>query len=388
MISFDLRNLYSLADSHGLSEDDLQKMADRIPDYLKKIEERDQGFYKVIDEENTVTGIEKFVSENEGKFENVVILGIGGSALGARCLGETLGRQPTPGLYILDNVDPLLIAAVEAQIDPKKTLFLVISKSGKTIETQALYSYFKDKGGYFVLITDGDTGLEPDFEIPKNVGGRFSVLTAVGLLPAKLIGIDIHALLEGARAMRDSFLSADFEKNLPFQLATIQYLLAQKGKTINVMMPYSQRLMAFTDWWRQLLAESIGKDGLGLTPVRALGVTDQHSQLQLYNDGPNDKFFLFLEVENLGHELSTGLKDLTFNELLATEMQGTIGSLTQNERPNITLKIEHLDATTLGALFLLFEGATAFLGEFYGINAFDQPGVELSKKITKDLLSS
>lgn len=382
MISFDLRNLLSLSSEHGLSEKELQGVADRIPEYLKKIEARDQGFYKVIDDETVANAVEDYVSKVDGKFDHVVILGMGGSALGARCLGESLAAQPKPGLFVLDNVDPTLIATVETIIDPEKTLFLVVSKSGETFETQALYSYFKEKGKHFVFIG----GKKADFEIPENVGGRFSVLTAAGLLPARLMGIDIWDLLEGARTMRDAFLSETFEENMPFQLAAIQYLLGEKGKTTNVMMPYAQRLVSFTDWWRQLLAESIGKDGKGLTPSRALGVTDQHSQLQLYNDGPNDKFFLFLNVEDLGLDLATGMDDLTFHQLLLTEMKGTLQSLTENDRPNLTINIEQLDPTTLGALFMLFEGATAFLGEFYGINAFDQPGVERSKQITKKLL--
>lgn len=379
MISFDFHNLFSLPSEHGISEKELSDVSDRIPDYLKKIEARDQGFYKIIDED--------FKAKIDGEFDQVVILGIGGSALGARCLGEMLGRANGPGLYIIDNVDPILVATVASQLDPEKTLFLVISKSGETIETNALYSFFKEKGKHFLFISDGDVDPKPDFEIPKNVGGRFSVLTAAGLVPAQLLGVDVEALLNGARKMRDSFLCETFEENVPFQLAAVSYLLAEKGKNINVMMPYSQRLVAFTDWWRQLLAESTGKEGKGITPIPALGATDQHSQLQLYNDGPNDKFFLFFDIENPGFDLPTHLNEITFHQLISTEMQGTIQSLTENERPSLTIHVEHLNAETLGALFMLFEASTAFLGEFYGINAFDQPGVERSKKITRKLLN-
>lgn len=232
------------------------------------------------------------------------------------------------------------------------------------------------------------------------------MLTAVGLLPAKLIGLNVEELLKGAREMRDAFQSESASENLPFQLATIQYLLSKKGKNINVLTPYAQKLIRLADWYRQLLAESIGKklnnDGeevfTGITPINALGATDQHSQSQLYNEGPNDKLHIFLKANNMGGDVAIPmlypdeeslqyLKDVTFAKLIHTEMQGTIEALTQNDRPNITIEIEQVNERALGELFLLFEGATAFLGEFFNINAFDQPGVELSKQITKKLLS-
>jgi len=395
MISFDFRNIHALPKAHGVLEDEFTGTADRIPSYLEKIEARDQGFYKVIDDEKMVIAIEKFVEKSADRFDDIVILGIGGSALGPYCLLEALGTSG-PLIHVLDNVDPAFIADAEAQFNLEKTLFIVISKSGKTIETRAQFSYFEQKvkdadlnpEDHFVFVAGPDTDFNPEFIIPDNVGGRFSVLTSVGLLPAALMGVDIRALLKGAQTMRDSFLSEEFETNLPFQLAAIQYLLSEKGKTQHVMMPYCHRLQAFTEWWRQLLAESIGKEGKGLTPLRALGVTDQHSQNQLYNEGPSDKFLLVIKVEDLGIDLPTYLDDLTFTHLLHTEMEGTLQSFTKNNRPNITLKIDQLDAETLGALFMLFEGATAFLGEFYEINAFDQPGVELSKQITLKLLAS
>ncbi len=380
MISLDFRN----------SQADLESVADRIPLYLKQIQNRNQGFYSVVDDIEAVEAIEKFAKKAD--FEDVVILGIGGSALGAFCLNQTLGSNG-PNIWVLDNVDPAFIANVESKINLEKTLFLVISKSGKTIETRAQYSYFKNrieeaglkKEDYFVFIAGKDSGLDPQFVIPDNVGGRFSVLTPVGLLPAALMGLDIRELLKGAQTMRDAFLSEDFEINLPFQLAAAQFLI---DKPNVVMMPYCQRLTAFAEWWRQLLAESIGKEGKGLTPIQALGVTDQHSQNQLYNDGPNDKFLMMIKVEDLGIDLPTYLDDLSFTSLLHTEMEGTVQSLTENGRPNMTITASRLDEETLGALFMLFEAATAFLGEFYEINAFDQPGVELSKQITLKLLSS
>jgi glucose-6-phosphate isomerase len=419
MVTLNYGNLLKMDKSHGLSEDEFSELKGNISKYLDKIENRGQGFYKLPDDLETAKEIENYAKKVDKKYSDIVVLGIGGSALGTICLQKSLKHlfeneliaRKNPRLHVLDNIDPRIIDDLEDIIDYKDTLFIVVSKSGTTPETVSLYLHFReifkkarlDLSDHFVFIT-GEKGflreqsLEHNiktFKIPDNVGGRFSVLTAVGLLPAKLIGIDIHGLLEGAGKMRKFFMSKDLNENLPYKIALMQYLLSKKGKIINVMMPYSQKLLYFSDWYRQLLAESIGKkEDVGLTPVKALGVTDQHSQSQLYNDGPNDKFLIFINVEDPGPEITIPeddsieyLKDITFGRLLHTEMEGTIQSLTKNNRPNITISIPRVDAHYLGQLFMLFEAATAFLGEFYEINAFNQPGVELSKKITNELLA-
>ena len=253
-------------------------------------------------------------------------------------------------------------------------------------------------------------GAEPSirtFSVPENVGGRFSVLTAVGLLPAALLGLDVEALLRGARAMRDRFLSPNFKENLPFQLAAAQYLLTQKGKSQHVFFPYAQHLLRFGEWYCQLVAESLGKTlnekgeivHTGITPLTALGITDQHSRLQLYQEGPNDKLFLFVEAETLApsleiplpetaaeHPAVSYLKGVTFDHFIHSALEGTRRSLTENHRPNLTIRVDEISPETLGELFMLFQGAVAFLGEFLGINAFDQPGVERSKILTRQLL--
>ncbi len=419
MITFDLRNIQKESSTQPKT----------IADVLQKIEKHNQGFYKIIDDKKTFTEIKNFAKKIHGKHKDIVVLGIGGSALGTICLQQSLkhlfenelkknGKSSNwPKLHVLDNIDPSLITELEDIIDYKKTLFIVISKSGCTPETVAQYFYFRhateshklDSKKHFVFITDHKNGFLrktadeekiPSFAIPENVGGRFSVLTSVGLLPAALIGINIDKMLAGARVARDKFLSTNPKENLSFQLAEIQYALAKKGKTINVLIPYAQKLSRLADWYRQLLAESIGKKlnnkgkivNVGITPINALGVTDQHSQLQLYNEGPNDKFFIFLEVEKLAPELAIPHSEknapkMSFNKLLKIELDATIASLTQNNRPNITIKIDEINAENLGALFMLFEGATAFLGEMFDINAFDQPGVELSKELTKKAIA-
>lgn len=433
MIQLDFSWLEQLPTEHGAKWKDLkQAFESRIGSDLASIHGRDQGFYSVIDDDSTLTAIENYVRDIEGRYDDVVVLGIGGSSLGTSCLKQALTHffeheraiREHPKLHVLDNIDPSLLEEIDEIIDYKRTLFLVITKSGGTPETLSQFFYFSDRvtkeglslDNHFVFVTDPKAGLlrhiagaHPNlktFSVPPNVGGRFSVLTAVGLLPAKLMGIDIRKLLEGARAMRDRFLSVDFKENVPFQLAALQYTMDQEGKSIHVMMPYSNKLIGFSAWYRQLLAESIGKAlnesgetvHVGLTPVNALGATDQHSQSQLYHEGPNDKFFMMLGVEQFGgelmipnpypHEKATAfLKGVSFNRLLHTEMKGTLRSLTQKDRPCLLISLGSLDAHHLGQLFMLFQSATAFLGEFYEINAFNQPGVELSKQLTREMLS-
>lgn len=422
MIELNLDNLFRIEQEHGLSRENLAKTAEKIPAYLKQIEEKNQGFYSVIDDQKMTDDILAFAKSVHGKYSHVVVLGIGGSALGTICLQQSLCHlfvnektDTSPKLHVLDNIDPALINELEDIIDYPKTLFIVITKSGTTPETLSQYYYFRDRieaqklpvQDHFVFITDPEKGTLrkiatkeniTSFPVPENVGGRFSVLTAVGLLPAALIGIDIEKLIEGASQMRSNFLSEDFEKNIPFQIAALQYLLAHQGKNITVMMPYSQKLIRFADWYRQLLAESIGKKidnnnqeiNVGLTPVNSLGVTDQHSQSQLYNEGPNDKLFILIGLKNPSPEIAIpghfANKPITFGQLLNIELKATTDSLTENNRPNLTITIDGVNEENLGKLFMLFEGSIAFLGEFFNINAFDQPGVELSKKLTKETL--
>jgi glucose-6-phosphate isomerase len=410
---------------------DLSSHASLIPEYLEKIHARKKMFYRVVDDEEVLKPIEDFAETIKGKYDHIVVLGIGGSALGMICLQQSLKHlfenelieNEHPKLHVLDNIDPALITQIEDVIDYNRTLFIVISKSGRTPETISQYFYYRKQCDdrdlnpkkHFVFITDAEKGILrlksqkegiQTFTIPSAVGGRFSVLTPVGLLPAALIGINIRELLKGAREMRDKFLSENFDDNLSFQIAAMQYLLDKEGKSMTVIMPYSHRLIRFADWYRQLLAESIGKEvnekgekvNVGLTPINALGVTDQHSQSQLYNEGPNNKFLILIKVRNLGPEVEIPhlcpeecdvefLKNVSFNDLMHTEQEAATQSLTHNNRPNVTLTVDEINEYTLGGLFMLFEGATAFLGEFYGINAFNQPGVELSKKFTKDLLT-
>ncbi|MFA7685374.1 MAG: glucose-6-phosphate isomerase [Candidatus Gracilibacteria bacterium] len=426
MIYLDYENLGKINKDHGLSADEILEQNKLIKEYLHKIHSKNPGFYDVIDDNAPIKAINIFAKKSEGKFTDIVVLGIGGSSLGTSCLKQCFKKfaieKPlkedeikSPELHVISNIDPILIKKFASILDLSKTLFIVVSKSGTTLETISQYLYFRQKckekkltiKNHFAFITDREEGMLreiaikdsiPAFEIPKNIGGRFSVLTPVSLLPAKLCGIDIQKIIAGAKKMRDEFQKTEITENTPFRLAAIQYLLSQKGKNINILMPYSQQLDNLTDWYTQLLAESIGKQGKGLTPLKALGVEDQHSQIQLYNDGPNDKLITFIEVDNLADPLiipnpHTDIPEfdiinrkVTFNKLMTLEKRGTEMALTENNRPNITLKINDISEETLGELFMLFEASVAFLGEFFDVYAFDQPAVELGKKFSKELL--
>ncbi len=405
-------NLESLIElgMDGLGSAALQAEGSKIPEFLNNFKAREQGFPQLPRSKAQLLAVKHLAMQLEGKFENIVVLGIGGSSLGITCLRDALkgpywNMHGSPRLFVLDNLD--LVDEIEKVIDPDKTLFVVISKSGKTPETMAQYFYFREKVSKenFVFITDPEKGELRRIgtadgismlEIPQNVGGRFSVLTSVGLFPAALLGIDIEALMEGAEEMVSSFHNEEYHLNLPFQLAAVQYLLDWKhGIQMTVMMPYSTNLWTLADWYRQLLAESIGKEGKGLTPIRALGVTDQHSQLQLYNEGPTDKLLILMSlVENdspsipeVKNEAMSYLSGVSFHKLMNVEMRATAQALSQYKKPNIHIELPKLDAKELGKLLLLFEGSIAFLGEYYSIDAFNQPGVELSKKLTKESLT-
>ena len=253
--------------------------------------------------------VKELAEKMKGKFKDIVVLGIGGSALGITAIRDALkgplwNLHGKPRLFVLDNLDS--VTEVEGLLDLDKTLFIVISKSGATPETMAQFFYFREKVSkeQFVFISDPKEGELraigkeygiPMLDIPPEVGGRFSVLSPVGLFPAALLGIDIEELLGGAEEMADTFHEAEWEMNLPFQFAALQYLLEWKhGIPITVLFPYSSKLASLADWYGQLLAESIGKNGKGLTPLRAVVVTVQHSLLQVLTVGSNAKVIVFL----------------------------------------------------------------------------------------------
>jgi len=305
-----------------------------------------------------------------------------------------------------------MTAIVETIIpDIDRTFLVVISKSGETPETISQFMLFNElmrkSAGYqqrIVLITDKEKGLlnriaekegYPTLNLPDGVGGRFSVLTPVGLFPSALMGLDIKRLSAGAAGMAAHTVRYDGEENMAFVLAAILYLMDRAGKKIHVVMPYCERLGGFADWFRQLEAESLGKKGLGPTPTKSMGVTDQHSQLQLYVEGPKDKCVILFYSATQEVPIPASfdyLEDVQYlankdmKSLFHAEFQGTRLSLTEAQTPNISLILDEVSDYNLGALFYLFEMVTAIMGHLLAVNAFDQPGVEQGKIYTKAMM--
>lgn len=363
------------------------------------------------------------------KFEAFVVLGIGGSALGPTAVFQALchlhynelpaARRGGPRFYVEDNVDPERMNALLDIVDPATTCFNVITKSGATSETMSQYlvisHLLKAKLGdkwadHIVATTDTQKGNLiklaqkegfKTFYIPSGVGGRFSELCPVGLLPAAVLGIDIRALLDGARTMQESAKCDNARENAPLMGALLQYIAMSKGKNISVMMPYADSLKYIADWYCQLWAESLGKavdlDGktvhVGQTPVKSLGVTDQHSQVQLYTEGPFDKVLTFIAVDQFRKEytIPQGLPEFadvnflcgnTMGLLLNNERRATEYALTKAHRMNRTLYLPEVNAFTLGQLLMYFMLETAYCGAMLNIDTFNQPGVEEGKKAT------
>jgi len=388
------------------------------------------GFANVLHDRQMVSDCLNFAQPYQGKIQNILVLGIGGSALGARTLGSALRplrefelKEGRPRLFVCDNLDPDWLSDIFSVVFSEPSLVLVVSKSGATPEIAAQLLYLMERlqevysdgwRQHLAVVTDPEKGLLRSFArqhnlaslpVPPAVGGRYSVLTPVGLLPAALIGIDIQGLLEGARKMDETCFASGKIPAPAELLAALFYHFAKKGRKNLALMPYCSRLADFSEWFAQLWAESLGKlKGLsgkkvraGSTPLRALGATDQHSQLQLYLEGPEDKLVCFLKVEKFTDDFKIpdpfpGLKELkwlsghTLGELLNTELFATSASLAKSGQPSLTVSIPRLDAHELGGLFYLFELATVIAGGLWNVNPFDQPGVELGKQYTAALM--
>lgn len=378
-------------------------------------------------QEDIVAKIEKVAQSVRAQFDAFVVLGIGGSALGPIAVQQALNHQrwndlPSekrngPRFYVEDNVDPERMASLLDVIDVKRTCFNVITKSGATAETMSQYlivsELLKKEVGegwqkHIIATTDREKGnliklaKAEGFEtffIPDGVGGRFSELSPVGLLPAAVCGIDIRAMLEGAAAMDKRCKTGDVWKNPALLEASLQYIaMEDRHENVQVVMPYADSLKYMADWFCQLWAESLGKNvtrkgmavNCGQTPTKALGVTDQHSQLQLYSEGPYDKAITFLKVEKYRSEVTIAdgceefadvhfLSGKTLNQLIGAELKGTEYALYRAGRMSQVITLPEVNAYTLGQLICFFEMVTAYEGELLDVDAFNQPGVEGSK---------
>ncbi len=349
---------------------------------------------------------------------DIAILGIGGSSLGGKALQTALESHDrgAPRVVFHDNPDPFSWREYLSKVDLKTTRFVAISKSGGTAETlmQALTATdLFDKAGaskylkhHFVIITEpGDSVLRkfaasidaPVLDHPKDVGGRYSVLTMCGALPAILMGIDMRALRNGAQEYLDYALS-DAQPECA-QGAALHHALAKAGRlNETVLWAYADRLNTFHAWWRQLWAESLGKDGKGSTPVGALGPVDQHSQLQMFRDGPGKSLYTILSTDTKGAGLvapperskALGLDYLAgkaMGDLVDAEARATAQTLSRNGRPVRTIHLPKIDERSIGALMMHFMLETILMGKLMGVDPFDQPGVEEGKVLAREYLS-
>jgi glucose-6-phosphate isomerase len=428
-----------IGDGHGITNSQLKTLAEKTTPLISELnKERKAGKTPYRDlpySKENPKKVKDLVAEVKDKCENLVVLGIGGSALGNIALQTALNpymynvdaaQRQGPRLFVFDNVDPEQLSSFLDWVGDKldKTIFNVISKSGQTAETAAqfliIHKLLQKKLGrkglcsQVVATTDRKKGtlrvIADDLklrclEVPDGVGGRFSVLSAVGLFSTAMCGIDIDSLLSGARDMDKRVSCEDFYKNPAAINAALNYYFYNQGKKISVMMPYSYHLKDLSDWYRQLWAESLGKAEdlkgsevyIGPTPVKALGATDQHSQVQLYREGPNDKLFTFLQVENFNKDLKIGdapecapeldyLANKDLSMLFNSEKKATEYALLESKRPCFTVIFPQVNAYTVGQFIYLFEVTTSFAGALFGINTYDQPAVELGKQATFALM--
>jgi glucose-6-phosphate isomerase len=439
MIHIDYTNMFVKG---GIPKSEWRASKKRFAKAQQELESRraagELGFLELPNDRALLAQTTQFAARARGRYDDVVVLGIGGSALGPIALRTAL-RKPQwnllgsqerdgwPRLHVLDNLDPLTISGLlDRVVKLERTLFIVTSKSGGTAETMAQYLVVRDrveKAGlalrdHIVFVTDPAKGALrpiansegiPALDIPANVGGRFSVLTPVGALPAALIGIDVAALLAGAGEIAAACTNPTLAKNPAGTFAMLQFLADTKaGKHVHVMMPYSDALRDMAAWFVQLWAESLGKvkrgskKHVGPTPLAALGATDQHSQVQLFMEGTPDKTITLISVPRGSHpersegsarditipKLHSDVPDLaylgghTLGEVLDVERRATAGALARRGRPNMTIELDEVSPKTIGALMMLLEAATIYAGSLYDVNPLDQPGVELGKQFT------
>lgn len=403
-----------------------ENLLKNLGEFKNTINDKQFGFFHLTDDYSQIEKVQNIYNKFKSK-KYFVQVGIGGSALGPQMLVDSLQKDFSKKFLFLDNIDSdYLYEQLQRIENVSESLFYIVSKSGGTAETIAIFSilmnWLKSRGieenefsNYFVICTDPVKGdlrelaNELHFEsleVPSNIGGRFSVLSSVGLLPAIFAGIDIEKLYIGANQVKPQLLNDSvFENPLLETASRMHYLMSEKGIDQTVIMPYSSKLKTLAFWFVQLWAESLGKirDGetpthVGFTPIPAYGATDQHSQVQLFMEGPKDKCILFIEVKNKKHDFSLNstidkapfnkLKKHTLNNLMDAELNGTLQALKEGEREFIHFSISENNEQNLGALILFFESLTALMGHYLKIDPFNQPGVEKGKIYAYQYLNS
>lgn len=433
--SASLEALESRGDRPGFSHSDkLQRWKEPLVRAKSAIldahQRKELGFLTCFEDDiEAMQALTREILTDAKGFTHQLILGIGGSSLGALAILATRAETNPPEGYLethfSENMDPRSFKRLLDHLPLEKTLVIVISKSGTTIETMSKFWIvhellvdrvgFEEAASQIVAITDPESGSLRrlvnergfrSFGVPPEVGGRFSVLTPVGLLPLMLAGYDVEGLIAGASAAVKHITSSDIEQDITAQAAADQIeLLRTHGIDEVVLMPYCDDLLPLADWFRQLWAESLGKRFdrhgqevfTGITPLKALGVIDQHSQVQLYMEGPPNKHVMFLEVETFDQDFEIPqregfpealhhLQGKSMSEILRAELEGTQAALSRAGRPTSRWSMTALSSQSVGAFILCWEMITALAGELLDIDAYDQPGVELGKKIAHGLL--
>lgn len=401
---------------YDVGKNDYQKSFNEV---LKQKESGEVGFYDLpISQKKLLQKIEKFKSKNEliakQKLKDLVIVGIGGSSLGTRAVDDLLGfssNRNIINIHFLENLDPIFLLDSLKKIEFDKALFLVISKSGSTVETISLAKYLinfvkkrsliHDYQNHVAVISDNNSPLEKlakklaieCFEIPQNIGGRFSVLSSVGLVPLSILGYDVQKLLDGANLLREKFFHQKHEHEI-FEKANY---LCDSNANINVLFSYSSLFESFNKWYIQLWGESLGKINkqnkrVGLTPVGLIGSIDQHSFLQLIVEGPRDKTVTFIKLKHF--DIAIKIPNLSFEFLEKTDFvnkkgfqtiinaqcDATMQSVIEQNVPTDLIEINRLDEESVGYLIYYYELLTAICGVFLEIDTYNQPGVEAGKK--------
>jgi len=431
-VRIDLNGVFAstIGAASGIHPEELTSLQPRLAAAIETLQgERKQGLHPFLDlpqERDPLGDVQALAEQIREEAESFVVLGIGGSARGARALASALahevsGGRRSPKLIVADNIDPASFAHLLDELDLSRTVFNVVSKSGETSETMAQFLIVRERllrelGAmdyvkHIIVTTDAEAGSLrqivndegfPSTSFPGGVSGRFSALSSVHLLPVALLGIDVEEILDGAVAMDARCRDPDPQKNPAALLAGVRYLLdVLHGVPTAVLMPYSDRLVPLADWWCQLWAESLGKrverDGgrlsIGQTPVRAIGAADQHSQMQLYLDGPADKVVTFIRVADAGVQVEIprsypDLEDVAYlgghelGHLLDMEQRAMELALNKRGRPTIVLEVPRLTPHTVGQLVYLMEVETALTAALFGIDPFNQPAVEEGKRLT------
>jgi glucose-6-phosphate isomerase len=397
----------------GVDEDDLDELDERVATAHETIaagRATDEFGYAALNlPDETDPSVIREAVEPVTDAEYVLTVGIGGSALGAKTVTAALVDEPDRHV-VLDNVDPEHVERTLSGLPLEDTVINVVSKSGTTAETLANFlvvrEAYEERGvdwTELTVVTTGESGPLaelvaehdlPRLPVPDGVPGRFAALSSVGLVPAAVLGIDIEGLLDGASAAADG-LGPSLSDSPGYAYGAVCYALEEAGAVVNAVVPYAERLEYFAEWFAQLWAESLGKEGRGQTPARALGATDQHSQLQLYRAGPRDKMVTVVRpqertevpIPESEHDSLSYFAGADLGQLLDAEYDATVASLAEAGRPAVEIELDRLDAEGVGELLYAMEAATVLAGELSDVETFTQPAVEWGKRAARGLLS-